>query len=430
VSAEQTGRSSFEDQLKALETRIDELRDARPSTDGDDDVLLTELESAQEELRVADEEVRAQQEELDRLIQNLRTERWMHERMIAVLPVAVLVTNGDGLVQMANASAAALLRMRVDRLLRKPLFAYVDAGDRGALRRQLTEAVRSRGAFRTMTTVYPRQADPVSVEVAATFTGDPATGGVEMTWVLLSAHRIGSELPDRGGGAYVARSLVDLARLPLTTSDTSEILTRVAHTCQYAFARPVAVSISLGEPLKPDLVATDSRFAQDVDGAQIVAGDGPCHTAWQDRMTVTSDDLREDERWPRLRRQLGPGRPLSAVAVPVSAGDDLVGSLNLYSEEQRLPEQATVETAELLGSTVAAVLHEVELRSDLQSVATNLEHALESRSTIDQAKGMIMAARRCGPEEAFRVLVKMSSTSNVKLRDVAARLVADATARE
>ena len=54
---------------------------------------------------------------------------------------------------------------------------------------------------------------------------------------------------------------------------------------------------------------------------------------------------------------------------------------------------------------------------------TSLRRALTSRATIDMAKGIVMAERRCSPDEAFETLVSVSSRANVKVADVAAALV-------
>ena len=45
------------------------------------------------------------------------------------------------------------------------------------------------------------------------------------------------------------------------------------------------------------------------------------------------------------------------------------------------------------------------------------------RATIDQAKGIVMAERRCTPEEAFEVLRTLSQRTNVRVADVALALV-------
>ena len=52
-----------------------------------------------------------------------------------------------------------------------------------------------------------------------------------------------------------------------------------------------------------------------------------------------------------------------------------------------------------------------------------LREALASRGTIDQAKGLVMAERRCTPDEAFQYLVRLSNDTNVRVADVAAALV-------
>ena len=59
--------------------------------------------------------------------------------------------------------------------------------------------------------------------------------------------------------------------------------------------------------------------------------------------------------------------------------------------------------------------------------ADQLAEALRSRAVIDQAKGILMGARRCTAEEAFDILVRLSQQSQRKLRDVAQALVAETT---
>ena len=59
----------------------------------------------------------------------------------------------------------------------------------------------------------------------------------------------------------------------------------------------------------------------------------------------------------------------------------------------------------------------------------HLEQALVGREVIDMAKGIIMNAMGCGPDEAFDTLVKQSQQENRKLRDVAADIVARAQRR-
>jgi hypothetical protein len=58
-----------------------------------------------------------------------------------------------------------------------------------------------------------------------------------------------------------------------------------------------------------------------------------------------------------------------------------------------------------------------------QQEVAGLEKALESRTTIGTAVGLVMSSRGISSEEAFRFLVEKSMHSNVKLRDIAAEIV-------
>ncbi|MEU4675277.1 ANTAR domain-containing protein [Amycolatopsis sp. NPDC023774] len=62
---------------------------------------------------------------------------------------------------------------------------------------------------------------------------------------------------------------------------------------------------------------------------------------------------------------------------------------------------------------------DVDAAAVLAEENRQLREALRTRGVIEQAKGVLMAQRRCGPQEAFDVLVTLSQDTNVKLRDVA-----------
>jgi hypothetical protein len=60
-------------------------------------------------------------------------------------------------------------------------------------------------------------------------------------------------------------------------------------------------------------------------------------------------------------------------------------------------------------------------------VTAELNVALEGRAVIDQAKGILMAGRRCTATEAFGILREISQDTQTKLHDVAQALVESAT---
>ena len=72
---------------------------------------------------------------------------------------------------------------------------------------------------------------------------------------------------------------------------------------------------------------------------------------------------------------------------------------------------------------VNAVLRALSECSDIASEAAQLREALRTRPVIEQAKGIIMADRRCGPEEAFDLLKRLSNDTNVRIAEVAAAVI-------
>lgn len=89
-------------------------------------------------------------------------------------------------------------------------------------------------------------------------------------------------------------------------------------------------------------------------------------------------------------------------------------ALVLASEQARARARATREQI-LRGRSQREILHD--------SAFARLMAKQETMAVIEQAKGIVMAQRRCGPEEAFDVLRQVSQRTNVKMAVLAAQLV-------
>lgn len=236
-----------------------------------------------------------------------------------------------------------------------------------------------------------------------------------------------------GVRAAASAGLVDLfselSRIPLHPPDKHEVLSMITSICVHALGPDVAVSVFLGEPSSPKHVGWDCGRAQELDGAQMVAAEGPSFTAWETGATVTTEDLRSDSRWPHLAERIGRAEVGMAMAVPVLREDRGGGVLNLYARPGRLLDDEESRVAGLVADTLAAVLQEMDEKAELETLADQLQEALQSRAVIDQAKGMIMLREHCDADAAFRRLVELSSKSIVKLREVARHIVDGTTHR-
>ena len=92
-----------------------------------------------------------------------------------------------------------------------------------------------------------------------------------------------------------------------------------------------------------------------------------------------------------------------------------------------LSEHGTPTTAvftDPLASAAAIVLANASAYWEANQLSEQLNQAMRSRAVIEQAKGILMArSPDLGPDEAFEVLRKASQRENVKLRDIAQRIV-------
>jgi AmiR/NasT family two-component response regulator len=83
-------------------------------------------------------------------------------------------------------------------------------------------------------------------------------------------------------------------------------------------------------------------------------------------------------------------------------------------------EEQPMLTVVALAGDAALAVELLELRAENEQ----LSRALESRAVIDQARGMVMVLAPCSSEGAWDLMVDISQHCNVKLRSVAAALVA------
>jgi AmiR/NasT family two-component response regulator len=98
----------------------------------------------------------------------------------------------------------------------------------------------------------------------------------------------------------------------------------------------------------------------------------------------------------------------------------------MYAFKPLAPDVGLQARAAQLADRAAGALA-VGLRiAEEHSENANLRVALTSRSVIDQAIGILIAQQRCSVEDAFALLRQASQGRNIKLREVAAQIVASA----
>lgn len=422
-SAQQTAEelaSGLEEQRLRVEAMS-----ARGAGSADLATVLGEIDIAHEELRVAEDELRAQQRLLDDLLAERSDPRAWHRGLIGALPVPALLTDPEGTVVDLNASAWALLGGRRDDVVDRALVELLVTDDRRRLEETLGLLADGAGTRTVRLSVVGPDGAPTDVELVVG--AEPGLPGSLLTWVASGGRRTGE---DASVGLRTAEAFAEMCRLPLVAgADTRSVLARAAALVGKAVPASDGVSITLGPPDAPDTQATDDVWAQEVDGAQLRAGDGPCMRAYRTGTPTVTDDLRSDARWPDLAALAGPLGVAAVLGWPIRTDRHSLGVLNVYSRRSGAFDERDRRVADLLVSAVLAVVQETRDRNELTELSNQLREALESRAVIDQAKGILMSRNRVTSDQAFAQLVASSRRSNTKVRDVARVVVEDATRR-
>lgn len=162
--------------------------------------------------------------------------------------------------------------------------------------------------------------------------------------------------------------------------------------------------------------ASSGALSRAADRVQYETGQGPCLDAVHQQRTIHLRDMRSEQRWPQFAsgaRTLGVG---SMLVVKLFAHGDDMGALNLFSTRVEAFGAESEHVALLFASHAAVALAGAQRRDEL-------EHGLDSRDLIGQAKGILMERYGLTGDAAFAVLVRHSQLSNRKLRHVADDLV-------
>jgi putative methionine-R-sulfoxide reductase with GAF domain len=184
--------------------------------------------------------------------------------------------------------------------------------------------------------------------------------------------------------------------------------------------------ITLMRDGRPEATACSDPIAREIEQTQYEAGDGPCLTALDENRVVSIPNTTQTNPWPDFAQVAAAHGICSTISFPLTVGDRRLGALNLYSHRaDAFADEG--EAAAVLARQAAVVLANAQAYWAVETERMQLATALESRAVIDQAKGVIIAALRCTPDDAFGVLRVQSQHENRKLREVAADIVRQAS---
>jgi GAF domain-containing protein len=148
-------------------------------------------------------------------------------------------------------------------------------------------------------------------------------------------------------------------------------------------------------------------------------GEGPCVDAFLGDAPVLAGDMHADPRWPSVGPLAARHGVHAVLGVPIDLGQGPVGTLNVYAAQPHRWDKADVAAIQAYTRVVGSLLL-AAVRAHLRGqAATQLQHALDHRSLIEQAKGVIMQRRGIDQQAAFELLRTQARSTRRRLDEVA-----------
>jgi ANTAR domain len=233
--------------------------------------------------------------------------------------------------------------------------------------------------------------------------------------------------------------LLDLVSGTQSLVDSLDLLvSATVRTVLQATGLRIECGVVVHQPKRnPAVTGTSEDVARLLEWEQ-EAKEGPLNEVLSGGHPVAVLQRNGDFRWPRYSTQLQLAGFGSAMGVRLRAGTDgaeskaadaasgdaaaggnTAAALAFFAQDAKaFPLQVIAEARTFAGLAAKSLGMAISLHS-ARSMATDLRSALDSRTSINVACGVIMAQNRCSYHEAFSILAKASSHRNIKVRRVA-----------
>jgi GAF domain-containing protein len=158
-------------------------------------------------------------------------------------------------------------------------------------------------------------------------------------------------------------------------------------------------------------------FVRELDQLQYTLAEGPCVHVIRNEPITTVEHARREQRWPAFMSVAVERGLRSQIGLRLYADHETLGALNLYSTSEDTIDPDVLHMAELFAAHASLALGQDRREEQLNA-------ALLTRKVIGQAIGILMERHELDEDGAFAFLTRVSSHTNVKLREVAKEIVA------
>jgi GAF domain-containing protein len=152
------------------------------------------------------------------------------------------------------------------------------------------------------------------------------------------------------------------------------------------------------------VLASSTETARLLELFQLQANEGPCLDAYRTGEPILVDDISAvstARRWPSFAPEAARQGYASVHAVPLRLRREVIGALNLFGHHTGALPEADLRVAQAMADTATiGILHERAVHR-AETLTEQLQHALNNRTIIEQAKGVLAHAGNLDMDQSF-----------------------------
>jgi GAF domain-containing protein len=224
--------------------------------------------------------------------------------------------------------------------------------------------------------------------------------------------------------ALMAQTLVTLADNLVADFDVAELLCYLSERCVEVLDVTAAGLMLVSPSGDLQVMASSSDEMRLLELFEVQANEGPCADCYRTGQPVVNANVAVvDGRWAQFAPRAVAAGFRSVHALPMRLRGDTVGALNLFRAAEGALDADDVMAAQAFADVATIAILQARSARAAQTLNEQLAQALNTRITIEQAKGIVAQAAQIDMGEAFDRLRAYARNRNMKLSDVARSVI-------
>ncbi|MGY0235872.1 GAF and ANTAR domain-containing protein [Longispora urticae] len=222
----------------------------------------------------------------------------------------------------------------------------------------------------------------------------------------------------------LAETFVELADTLVDDFDVLDFLHQVTVRCAQVLGVAAAGVLLTDQRGALRVVAASTERTRMLELLQIQTDEGPCPECFHTGRPIAVPDVSAvADRWPRFAAEARAVGFAAVHALPMRLRADVIGTLNLFDAEPGALSPETIRLGQALADVATIGLLQARAIRHRETLAEQLQTALNSRVVIEQAKGVIAERRGLDMDQAFTLLRDTARSGNLGLSDLARSVV-------